>query len=379
MDVLSQNAQFLKKTGGIKDAQKYYRRAYRKMSDLEDALVLNINFPENVRVAVNKSLDAFKEAKTTFSRLTTLNEAIDRAIPKGGSLVGEFQSIRGIVGPAIGVGAFGIEGAAVGAFGALAYGGIKTQAPLYLQMARGIENVQPFFNKIKTPAGVKNLLKFGTNAVKKSASQARLNVSGLSTLFFGKTINTLNEFEEQLTALPEHEKYTSGQSDLFSMIEQYGGRDNAVNYTAQMANLKRGVVALMPEPSFDIKGNKTYSKPDKEKFLNIVNQGISPFGFVSALHKQTLTQQGFDLFKTAYPGFLSEFNINFLDGLKSGQISQVEGFYYKSWLNSQDTSTSDFIFSDLDRTLSQQVTSPPKRQFRRQAPTQSEIAQGGAG
>ena len=163
------------------------------------------------------------------------------------------------------------------------------------------------------------------------------------------------------------------------MIEEYGGRDNAVNYTARMANLKRGIVPLMPESSFDEKGNKTYSKADTAKFMETVNQGVSPIGFISALKNQTLTQQGFDLFKHAYPTWLSNFNVNFNAGLRSGQISQAEGSFYKNFLYGQDIASSDFIFSWLDNEMSQQVSSPPKRQLRRQVPTQSKIAQGGQG
>ena len=107
---------------------------------------------------------------------------------------------------------------------------------------------------------------------------------------------------------------------------------------------------------------------DKKLFLADVNQGISPIGFVKAVRTQRLTQRGFDLFKSVYPNWLSEFNINYNLGNKQG--------YYKDWLDSQNTTTNDFIFRNME--LQEPQIKPPQRMYKGGQPTVSESIQGGA-
>ena len=243
--------------------------------------------------------------------------------------------------------------------------------------SRVMDKGQEFFTKSKTAKGVSWLLKTPYNAMKVPAHKANLSVSGLSAMFFGKSVNRLIDFEEQLRAIPEQERFIQGQDNLFSMVEQFGGRKNATNFVIKTGALKRDIVAQLPPISYDENGNKVYSNEDTNRFLKNINQGISPIGFVSAIRDQNVTQAGYEMFKRNYPDWLSDFNMNFLQGWKNKTIDTKTGSWYRQFLRSQDTTTSDFLYATLDRQREEQRTQVPRRMLRRQRPTISQEVTGG--
>ena len=376
MDVLSRKAKYTKREKAELEIDKVYRKGYSNFSNDEDEIIKRILKKEGISFKGLKGAKkgTFKEEKDFYSQLKTAEEVVDNAMPPGSNFMRGFANFRDLLIVGGGGYGFGPGGVIVGAGISVGIQQAQQKGYKYLQMARRAENVSNYMNRVKNVAGIKFLL----NTADETSKQAKITFTGLSTLFFGKTAKTLDEFDSQLQALPPQERYVSGQEDMFSMVEQYGGRVNATNFTVSMAKMKRGIVAIMPQPSFDLKGNKVYAKADTEKFLTSVNQGVSPFGFIKAVQSQKLTQAGFNLFKNNYSSWLSEFNSNFLRGIKTGEISHKEGGYYKSWLKSQNTATSDFIFSYMDR--EQQIAGqsrPPQRKLRRSEPTISQSIEGG--
>ena len=382
MDIFAKKANYLKRVAKETDLDKKYRKAYARISEIEDQLFTKAKvvvdkkaigttpIPEHLK-SIHKYYAELKKNKDDYSRIITTKDLIDGWKTPGGAFFRDFFAFRDFLPLALGSFGYGASGAIIGAGIAVGGGLVRSKGYKYLQVARAMEQGNQVLFKNKTIGGVRSILNT-------PAEHADLSISGLSSLFFGKSIKSLSDFEDQLNSIPPQSRYISGQPDLFAMIEHYGGRDNAVNFMAKTAQMKRDIVSLMPQPSFDDKGNKGYSKADKDRFLMTINQGISPLGFVKAVRTRRLTLQGFNLFKKSYPSWLSDFNVNFLDGVRKGQISQAEGGFYKSFLNSQNSTTSDFIFSNLDRDRASQVTSPPRRQFRSRQPTSSEVAEGGA-
>ena len=364
LKVLSQKSKWLKREKAELGIDRAYRRAYSKLSSYEDELYSKIK-----ELRKGGAFKNFKANKDYFSKLQTADDVMENALPTGIHFLGDFRMLdaRSTILGAVGYSVAGTPGLLGAAAGSVALKQARNTGYRHLQIAKKMEQVGKVIGKNKSVNGVKTLLNKGSDL------KTDLGIKGLSILFFGKGFNTLNEFEEQLNALPEYEKFTGGQDDLYNMAEEYGGRDNAVNFVAKSAQLKRDVISLIPEPTFDAKGNKVYTKPDKDRFLKVVSQGVTPQGFITSLKQKTLTQAGYDLLKRNYPDWLSEFNMNFLQGWKSGDITPEEGAYYRAFLRSQDSAVNDFIFSYMDR----EKRETPKRMLRKQQPTISQSVTGG--
>ena len=371
--VLSQKSKWLKREKSELGIDRAYRRAYSKLSDIEDKYYGKVKEGFKISKEGKKVFENFKANKDYFSKLQTSEDVLEKSLPTGTNFLSVFggfdtkSSIGGLIGYSVAGGPGAVAGWAVGK-GA---GQARNLGYMHLQIANKTDIVSKAINNNRSVKGVKKIINLGTDL------KTEIGVSGLSVLFFGKSFNTLNEFEEQLNALPEHEKFTQGQDELYDVIEEYGGRDNAVNFVAKSAKLKRDIVSIMPEPSLDEKGNKYYTKEAKEAFLKVVSQGISPQGFIASVSKQDLTQVGYEMIKRNYPEWLSEFNANFMKGWKSGEITPKEGGYYRNFLREQDTAVSDFIYNYMDREKREAGAKPPKRMLRKQQPTISQSVTGG--
>ena len=177
--------------------------------------------------------------------------------------------------------------------------------------------------------------------------------------------------DDVVSKVPVYE--LKGQEKETEDIAKHGGRDSLTRFVAKTAQMKRDIIALMPTYTYDIQGNKTYNEGDKDKFLKVVSQGITPMGFVESIVNQDLTEKGYSLFAKHYPDWLTNFNINFRQAFKAGKID--DNFYWL-FLRSRDSTVKDFIYSKLDSDLEEEAR-PPERKMRHTEPRGIDIAQGG--
>ena len=376
MDLLSRKADWNKREASVLKIHKGYRKAYYKLTNLENELYEKA-FTSNIEKLKNLLPD-FGLHKKQFSKLQASQDVLDKALPTGTNFLSNFRlldlkhSLGGIIGGTIGWSAGGPVGggigAAAGGLASLQLSKLQQEGWTYLQVAKRLERANKWMDKNKSVSGVKWLL---SNPEK----EFKMNTNSISTMLLGRGIPRLEDIEEQIAVTPSYKLAGMGNDNLFRGIEDFGGRDNAVNFTAKMAALKRDIVSLMPASVYDQRDNKSIPKLDREKFIELINQGVTPMDFVNAIVNKKLTAQGYELFSRNYSFWLSKFNANFMQGVKRGLIK--ENFYY-SFLKNRNTTAKDFIYSSLDREQAQrQNQQVPKRMLRKNQPSVSEAVQGG--
>lgn len=377
MTTLARKAKYAKRETKELEIDKAYRKAYSVLSKTEDDAfkLLSKNrkefkFPETI-----KDIKNLKESKDFYSDLINVQDVLNRAMPTGTQFLFNFHTIgsRDTIFGMLGFFLGGMPGAVAGGFLSKAVQSTKATGYRHLQFARQIESMQTWIKKSRSVGGVKSILMPKIKELPAISGASQLNIPGISNLFFGKSFYNMQQFSEHLDALPEHQKYVVNDP-ISPVIEDFGGRDNVVSYVAKMASLKRDIVRRMPQATFDEKGKKTYPKAEVNAWLDTINQGINPIGFMSAVQSKKLTQEGYNFFATHYPDWLSEWNINFMSGWREGNI---EFDFYKNFLDNQNTMVSDFVFNFLDKDFKGNMPAPPRRQLRGFSPTISDSIAGG--
>ena len=319
MKVLARKSKFTKREKAELEIDKAYREAYGVLSKAEDDIIekLGKNIVKDKKLS--DQLKNFANQKDRYSRLKTAEEALDYALPTGTnftflfSSIGSRDGLLALMGYALG----GVKGAIAGGVASKTIQLLKNKGTYHLGLARLMESNRPFMMANRSMQGVRGLLdKASTYSAHrlKNKEHSKISIKGLGAMFFERTINNMQEFNEALNSTPPEDVYSKGLSLTAQTIEQFGGRENAMVYLKKTADAKRAIVAMMPEPSIDEKGNRVYTPGQTKKFLNDVNQGLNPLNFIQALHDETLTQKGYNLLKQTYPEWLSTFNMNFMEG-----------------------------------------------------------------
>ena len=393
MDIFSKSARFTAREGKELKVDRLYRNAYRITSDSED-IMYKLFRSYHARSSIGskttpkiskKALDRLKNEKDRFSILKDIEEISRRSFPSELRVWTGFQTFRDISllagGGALIAGSPVLAGAG---FLAAGIGGIAAHKGFgYLQMARILEGANTLTRKSRTPKGVKNLL---TTVQKIPGTieniKQEIGIKGLGFLFFNKTINHIKDFHENLYSMDDIDKTSTNNNfeGLFSMIGDYGGLNNVTFSTLKMNQLKRTILAKMPLPKKDYRGNIIYDKENFDIFLRDLNRWITPAHFVSAVKRGDITSKAYKTFGDLYPNFLSFFNLNFLIGWKDKTIDIEEGQFYKNFLDSQNSLMKDLMYSyiDIDDNQGQNNRKmTPKRKMRSPSPTISANIEGG--
>ena len=269
--------------------------------------------------------------------------------------------LRDVLIGTVGYGAAGGGGLLAGVAGAAGLSYMAQTGKGMLQLANILEGADKVMRKVNTVGGTTSLLQ--------TAKRTDLSFRQLGIMFFGDTVNNMAQFEQRFNRMPEWEKFSS--NDLFADVKLFGGETNSLQYARSMANMKRNIISLLPTPEMDKSGEYVYTKQQKSKFLNEVSTTINPENFVEAIRNKRLTSKAYNMFANNYPSFLTKFNINYMEALKSGKVDN----YYKIFLRGQNSDIADYIHLNSRPAPTQQSKRSRKMPSRR--PSVNESAIGG--
>ena len=202
-----------------------------------------------------------------------------------------------------------------------------------------------------------------------------MGIKGLSRIMVGAVTRGLGQLDDAIASAPPHAMYV-GDDDLYALIDRHAGNEGSTALVGKVQDMKRILKNDMPDRVPD-KGGRGVIPPMAEKaYLRHVSQYLTPLHFMRAVESRNLTKAGYDRFSRLYPHFLSMFNINFQQGVRSGAIKGSAVAYYKDLI--QDSTIKDLVWTRLSANEGvDNKRNMPKRKFRRPQPTGSDLAVGG--
>ena len=181
-------------------------------------------------------------------------------------------------------------------------------------------------NKARSVTGVNSLLDVKNQTVKNLKEDFGFTPLGLNSFMLGQAIvgaenrtDHLEMLAESLAGVPPEDLAYLGQEEWVQDITKFGGREQMMQYLIKSGQVKRDIAMLIPEGSY-VNNKLKFSPLEKLGFYNTIEQGATMIGFLSSITNKTLTSKGYGLFSRTYPEILSDFNLNFMNGVKSGKI-----------------------------------------------------------
>ena len=370
-EVLKDKSNFDKAGTTSTTAREAWKKAYSRWTKYDNRISKEIGkqAPET-----SKNLKALK---ADFEKIKTIEKIMDSQIQRGAH-VGGFYVMRDLLPAVLG---YQLAGGAAGTIlaGSI-YGGtvaLRQTGYRLLNVANRLDKVNQIMVKAKTPRGVHQLIK------EKTGIEAPIRLGSLGHFFFGKETKTIESFDEALETYDELEQVNTGQEDMYTAAQEYGGSEvsNEVNNT--LIDMKQHILNTKPKPFVDPDSGETYySENEKEMWLNDVNNSTSVQGFLNAVRNKSLTRDQYDAFSRFYPDFLMDFNLSLTQGLKNKSIEKTDVIEsYMSLMH--DSTENDMVFFNLDqmsKMKEDERRGGGRRQFNsrgRSSPTQSAVASSG--
>ena len=366
---------------------KTYRKAYGILSNWESKTaddLFNVYKKLKTKQGVSVNLKNLALEKKSYEINQSILDVINTPIKPGWGLSNYYALKDGLFIVAAGgggglIGGLGgvAAGAAVGA-GAIAY--VKSTGARLLHTANFMDKTHRIFKKVKTPQGVKNFFDKSSNTFKELSDRKPVSFSTLSFMMLGKSSKDFNEFDESLVAMNPIDKISTGQEDLYSSIEDYGGQANAQSFNENMAKTKKLILETKPKPYLESStGKMKYSKSETDRWINGLDSVLTPEGFISSINKSSITLKKIQMFARLYPKFLTQLNLSLQQGIQNGTIKKTANI--RRFLDLQrDNSMKDRVFYTLDAYQREQNLPPKNRKFspkQMTTPSTSNYAMGG--
>ena len=390
MDYFQRKSKFLKREKKELEIDHAYRSAYTALSKLEDEFFKNwgktletakIKFPKEKLTSLKKvgeQIKALKEQKDLWSKLESVREFTDNAMPTGTKFTMAFQQLNrrdtllggmgAIAGWATGGPIGGVAGAAVG--GGISQGWSQAQQLgwTYLNVTKRLDRMRNAMKNGKTVGSVKWIF----NPQQKFSEDFRplwdVKPSTLGLMLLGKGgLNNFQKLRDEIFAKPELDYLSDGNEELYKTALDYGGDENASQFVAKTAEMRKDIKDLILQAGD--------SAVKQDMVTRLIPQFSNPIGFMQGIKTKRLTRRGVRLFRKHYPDWFEDFVTNLQVGIDDGRIKKDDVQWFLNLITPQ--AKKNVLYSLADRLGLEDAQIKSQRKISLGRPTQSEISAGG--
>ena len=357
LNVFEEGAKFQKGTAPTA-LNKLYRRAYNILSHWESSVASNM-IKNAKKLKFDKALPEIKtlpnllKAKDLYHKNQSILNLMDKPT-RSGFWLSNFYPLKDlmyVVGAGVGGGALGGIPTGIGAAAGLAAGMayVKSTGARLLHTAKFMDKAHSIFKKVRVPRKIANFMDKSKKTFSEVTDRKPISFSTISTIMLGKETGNLDIFDEEFQSKDEVDQISTGQEDLFSSIEDYGGQSNAMAFNEQMIKTKQLIMQTKPKPYIDrASGKARYSPLEVKRWIKDLDASLTPDGFMDHFRKGSITRKQLGMFESLYPRFSTDLHISLIQGLRNGEIkksAEVRRFLSLK----EDNTLNDRVFYNLDK------------------------------